>query len=329
MIFMLENLWKGIAIIAASDDGYKLGERLLKILKEIEIPVVLYRYKEADLEKIWNCFDAIIFIMALEGSVRTVCKYAKAKHQDPPVVSIDDLGNYVIPVIGGHWGANEIALELSKLIGAKPIITTAAELKLKPSVELIAKLTISKVENPENIVKVNSAILRGEKVCIKGLNIRIEGIEEYSEDCKYVITTVTEFNEKDEGKVVIKLRPLDLVVGLGSKKSINIDKISNKIIEILDRIGVKNRVKIIASIREEMEVVAKLLSAKFRLVTLEEIEKFEHPCLTPPSNKLKELGIKGVAEISALIAGGKNSRLVFRKISIENEATMAIATTGD
>ncbi|MEM4139463.1 MAG: cobalt-precorrin 5A hydrolase, partial [Sulfolobaceae archaeon] len=320
---MLENMWRGVAIVAASDEGYKLGERILKLLKNKEIPVVLYKYKEADIEKIWNCFDVIIFIMALEGSVRTICKYAKAKHLDPPVIGIDDLGKYVIPVLGGHWGANEVTLEISELINATPIITTASELKSKPNVELIAKLTISKIENPENIVKINSAILKGERVCLKGIDIKVEGLEEYSEECKYVITTTSEENINNHDKVILKLKPLELAVGIGSKKSVDIEIVSEKIIKILERLKIRNRIRVVASVREEMKRIAEILNAKFKLVSFDEIRNFEHPCLTPPSNKLIELGIKGVAEISALLAGGSSSRLVFRKISIDNEVTLA------
>jgi len=36
--------------------------------------------------------------------------------------------------------------------------------------------------------------------------------------------------------------------------------------------------------------------------------------------------LKGVAEISALIAGGINSKLILRKIAISRNSTIAVAT---
>ena len=161
---LIERLWKGIAIISASEDGYKAGEFIKDKLKSMEIPVVHYRYQEAKLDLIWDCYDAIIFVMALEGAVRIVCKYAKSKSEDPAVIAIDDNINYIIPILGGHWGGNDIAKDLSKILNSQAIITTAAELKGKISVEKIAEMLIAKIINPEVIVKINSALLRDDEV---------------------------------------------------------------------------------------------------------------------------------------------------------------------
>lgn len=326
---MLETAWRGIAIISASEAGYNLGEVIRQKLKSLEIPVIHYKYSEVDIGNIWDCFDGFIFVMALEGAVRTVCKYIKAKHLDPPVVSIDDNGRYIIPIIGGHWGANEMAIELSKILENNAIITTASELLNKPNVEQIAKRLIAKILNPEMIVKINSAFLRDEKVCFlsKDFIINIPLIKYgYDEECKYIITTDEEFKNND--KYVIYLKPLNLTLGIGSKRKIDIENLFENIERILRKYEIdKKRIKIIASIREEFKELAKKFNAEFRLISYKQIEEFSNPCLTPPSKKLVELGLKGVAEIAALIAaGGRNARLVLRKIPINNEATVAIAS---
>jgi len=87
---MIENLWRGIAIISASEDGFKAGEIVKEKLKRFEIPVVHFKYKDADIETVWRCYDAIIFVMALEGATRIICKYAKSKTKDPAIICIDD-----------------------------------------------------------------------------------------------------------------------------------------------------------------------------------------------------------------------------------------------
>jgi len=325
---MIENLWRGIAIISASEDGFKAGEIVKEKLKRFEIPVVHFKYKDADIETVWRCYDAIIFVMALEGATRIICKYTKSKTKDPAIICIDDKINYVIPLLGGHWGANDIARDLSVILNSTPIITTAAELKGKLSVEKIANILVAKILNPENIVKINAVLLRDEYVCVDGVDINVtfpENIRINSEECNYIVSLRNDKEYKD--KIVVWLKPLKISIGVGSKKDVKIDEIRDGIYKVLERLNLKReRIGIIASIREEVKKIADEINVKFRLVNEEEINNFTNPCLTPPSKTLIEVGLKGVAEISALIAGGINSKLILRKIAISRNSTIAVAT---
>ncbi|ADX84201.1 cobalt-precorrin 5A hydrolase [Saccharolobus islandicus] len=325
---MIENLWRGIAIISASEDGFKAGEIVKEKLKRFEIPVVHFKYKDADIETVWRCYDAIIFVMALEGATRIICKYAKSKTEDPAIICIDDKIDYVIPLLGGHWGANDIARDLSVILNSTPIITTAAELKGKLSVEKIANILVAKILNPENIVKINAVLLRDEYVCVDGVDINVtfpENIRINSEECNYIVSLRNDKEYKD--KIVVWLKPLKISIGVGSKKDVKIDEIRDGIYKVLERLNLKReRIGIIASIREEVKKIADEINVKFRLVNEEEINNFTNPCLTPPSKTLIEVGLKGVAEISALIAGGINSKLILRKIAISRNSTIAVAT---
>jgi len=316
--------WRGIAIVYASKE--EIAKRLEEKLKPL-YPVSLFRYSEADFEKIWKCYDAIIFTMALSGAVRTACKYAKSKDVDPAVLVVDDKGKYVIPILGAHWGANELVTLISKLLNAEAIITTASENFGVTSVEELARLLFCRIENIKAIVKVNSAILKGEKVCVKGIDKLPDNVVGYtiSDDCEYkVIITDSLPPVLDENTVYLK--PYNFSLGIGSKLETNEKTIKEAIEETLSRMNIPlSRVKVIASIREKVQYVADELGVPFRLVSREEINSFEDECLTPQSQKLKEIGLKGVAEISALIAGGKNSRLLLRKMVYNGEVTIAIA----
>ncbi|MEM0132094.1 MAG: cobalamin biosynthesis protein, partial [Saccharolobus sp.] len=109
-------------------------------------------------------------------------------------------------------------------------------------------------------------------------------------------------------------------------KEVNLDEIKEGIYRVLERLNTsKDRIGVIASIREEISEIAKEFNVKFRLVKEDELNNFSNPCLTPPSKTLTELGLKGVAEISALIAGGKDSKLVLRKIAVGKNSTIAVA----
>ncbi len=319
---MIENLWRGVAIVYTST-GEETAKKIGNWIKEEkEIPAVEIEYSKSDFPSLWNCYDSIIFVMALEGTVRTVCRLAKSKDKDPPIIAIDDLGRYVIPVLGGHWGANDIAQEISSFLKGMPVITTASELFNKVSVEAIARKLVAKVENPDAIVKVNSALLKGEEVCTDGF--RLDGLDE-GDHCSFVITVM----KKDyPGKKVVRLSFLPLHIGIGSKKEVDVDLIEKGIREVLTKLDIPlSRVWDISSIRVEVGEVAKRLGKPFVLYGKEQINSFSNPCLTPQSEKLKEVGIKGVAEVCALMSAGENPRLVLRKVKIGSSATLAIATS--
>ncbi|MCG2879883.1 MAG: cobalamin biosynthesis protein [Vulcanisaeta sp.] len=73
--------------------------------------------------------------------------------------------------------------------------------------------------------------------------------------------------------------------------------------------------------------MAEELGIRFMLVPLSNIGKFRSndDCLTPPSEALTRLGVMGVAEPLALIAGGPTARLIMRKVVYDGEVTVAVA----
>lgn len=330
-IDMVGQVWwrRGIAVIYASSE--QSGKVVAEAIKSKGYPVSLFRYSLENLEKVWNCYDALVFVMALGGVVRSVCRYAQRKDKDPAVIAIDDGLRYVIPVIGSHWGANDLAREISELLNASLVITTASEQMGVTSIEELANILIARVVNVNAIVKVTSALLRGEKVCVKGISSLppwVKGSYIIGDGCNYSIV-VTDSDECDDENTVC-LKPLRVAIGVGAKKETSPETVKEAILYVLNLLSLdKSRVKVIASIRESVETVCRELGIPFRRVTLEEINSFDSECLTPPSEKLTELGLKGVAEVSALIAGGRDAKLVLRKIPYRGEVTIAVATAGD
>ncbi len=322
----MERAWRGFAIIYASKSS--TAEKLCNEMKKREVPCSIFSYKEADFEKIWKCYDGIIFTMALSGAVRTICKYAKSKDKDPAVIAIDDEGKFIIPILGAHWGANEYAEEIARILGSTPVITTASELSDVTSVEEFARLINCKILNVENVVKVTSALLKGEEVCVKGVKTlpKVKGNYKIGEDCKYFIVV----GEKGNDENTVYLKPYKFSIGVGSKIETEEKTIEEAILFALKKINADiSQVEVISSVREKVGKVAEKLGVKFRLLSFEEVNSFNDECLSPQSEKLRELGIKNVAEACALISAGKNSRLILRKIPYKGEVTVSIASIGE
>lgn len=79
------------------------------------------------LDEYWSAANVIVLIMALPIVVRLISKRQLDKDLDPVIIAVDESGSFVIPVLGGHRGANRLAKELASRVNSTPIITTASE----------------------------------------------------------------------------------------------------------------------------------------------------------------------------------------------------------
>jgi cobalt-precorrin 5A hydrolase len=120
-----------VAIIAITDEGKKTAQELAASLKENQVyflsgPHALRR----TVEKIFDQYEGLIFIMALGIVIRMIAPYIRNKHVDPAVVVVDESRRFAISALSGHeGGANRLAVQVASILGAEPVITTASETK--------------------------------------------------------------------------------------------------------------------------------------------------------------------------------------------------------
>jgi cobalt-precorrin 5A hydrolase len=116
-----------LAIVALTPNGLELGQRLAKSLGCGEVIDVAESAK-SKLQELFQQGRPLVGVMALGIVVRILGPCAKDKKTDPPVVVVDEAGKFAISVLGGHErGANELASQVARAIGAVPVITTASE----------------------------------------------------------------------------------------------------------------------------------------------------------------------------------------------------------
>ena len=140
-----------------------------KFCSEAEITSVLRPYHQpvADYVKEYFSKDALIFIGAAGIAVRMIAPLLKHKTLDPCVLVLDELGEFVIPILSGHiGGGNDLALSLSAFLNSTPIITTATDRNHLFAVDTFAAKNNLIIDDLTLAKKISAALLEQKKVGI-------------------------------------------------------------------------------------------------------------------------------------------------------------------
>ena len=77
----------------------------------------------------------VIGVCASGILIRAVAPLLADKRAEPPVVSVSDDGAVVVPLLGGHRGANRLAREIAGVLGGTAAVTTAGDVSLGVSLD--------------------------------------------------------------------------------------------------------------------------------------------------------------------------------------------------
>lgn len=334
---LLEALWKGVAIVYISEFEKHIAEEVAASISSRRVPVVVGNIKSFNVGDIFRCFDAIVFVSPISIAVRVLCRNLVHKSVDPPVIVVDPGKRFAIPILGAHWGGNDIAIELSKDLQLEPVITTASDIKGITSIEQLARFMHCHIENMGDALKLDVALLRGEEVCVQGVNVLPPWVKgNYvinNKDCRYIFLVSTQEFESTKGfrdVKVVRCIPYKVSVGIGVHNDIDANEVADVVREVLSEIGIElPRVKLIASVKPIVGEVARILGIPFKLIPISELNSVDDPCLTPPSRNLAKYGVKGVAETCALSGCQNKSQLIFRKRIFRKSITIAIAACSE
>lgn len=121
---------------------------------------------KAQIEGLFDRFDQIVFFVSLGAVVRLIAPHIKNKDVDPGVLVVDDAGQFVIPVLSGHvGGANAYAEQLSVLLNATPVLTTASDVSKTIAVDILGRELGWQVEAPKiNITRVSADVVNEEPI---------------------------------------------------------------------------------------------------------------------------------------------------------------------
>lgn len=242
-----------IAMIAFSDKGMELSFKLTGFIEE---EVVIFDKTKASLKEwlkdvFYSC-KAIIFICAVGIAVRLVADLLVSKERDPAVVVIDEMENFVIPILSGHiGGSNALALKLAKNLNSTPVITTATDLHNKFAVDVWSTTYNCAIEDINKIKVISSKILKDEKIAFES---DFDGVGDLPKELYFSksgdagICISLDINKKPFLET-LKVMPKILTIGIGCRKGILFEDLESFILKIFkdNNISLK-AVKYVASI---------------------------------------------------------------------------------
>jgi cobalt-precorrin 5A hydrolase/precorrin-3B C17-methyltransferase len=348
-----------LGIIAITRIGAELG-RTLKVLLggDLHLPARLASGASGELvyqpplislvREIFPLYTHLVFVMSTGIAVRCVAPMLRGKKSDPGVIVIDEKGQNVISLIGGHQRkTNQLAREIAMMIGGKPVVTTASDLHGLPSLDTWIREKGWYCRNEKALPGILRALVDGEIVGVfqeTGEEIEPLAILPPSRIHRY--TSLGEvLSSPVENSIVVSDRRLDLtipsmpqgllwlvprtlVLGVGCRKGVSSEEIESAMRLCFEEEGLcEESVFSVATLdikRSERGLLGFARSRGLGTMFFTPGELEEGVCLSAPRPRTAELvGISPVCEKAALKASGDGELVVPKRIF--GRVTLAVA----
>jgi cobalt-precorrin 5A hydrolase len=349
---------ESVAIIAITKNGIEIAKSLKNRFSQWEIFVPskfsnnnskINWFEDSTASKVGELFkkyDALVCIFSLGAVIRLVSPHMKDKKTDPAVVVIDDTAKFVISTLSGHLGgANLLTEEISDILNATPVITTAADVNKTIAVDLVGKEFGWIIDDDSTITKVSAFMVNEEKIGIyqdagekdwwapkkefpKNITIYNSFGELRDSNSKgYLIISDKTIEDKELLKNAVVYRPKTLVVGVGLHWDTSKETIKEGIEFCMKKFRLSPKsIARLASIKKEAKIVGLQELAKEWNILVDYFEKDQlaQIAIPNPSETVQAFeGTPSVSEASALRSS--NGKLVVEKQKFPPNLTIAIA----
>ena len=246
----------------------------------------------------------IIGVCAAGILIRALAPLLRDKHDEPPVLAVSQNGASIVPLLGGHHGANRLAREIAAGSGGHAALTTASDSKFLHGLDAPPPGYV--LANPKDAKPVMAKALQGEAIALTGL-------APWLAEAGYAISgeggikiTVTEKCPSGDG---LTYHPKTLVAGMGCERGAG----SNELIALLTETlsGADLAAQSLAAIatidvkadEAALHAIARHFDVPLRVFAADDLAA-EAARLENPSEIVRaEVGTPGVSEAAALKAG--------------------------
>ena len=334
------------ALIALSKGGLDLAERLRNLLPGSDIHGLKGRANGADvtfLETIPHLVGLfkegrpIIGICASGILIRALADTLSDKMSEPPVLAVAEDGSSVVPLLGGHHGANRLVIAISELTGGHACVTTAGEIGLglalddPPQGWRIANIKAAKAITQSLLARepVSLVVEAGDASWISESSAKFSNVVMGISDVSSATVRVTDRKIANPSDDLI-LHPPVLALGIGCERAADpVEVIKLAETTLLDAGLAKDAVALVVSLdlksdEEAVHSLANNFRVPARFFSAEMLEAELQRLANPSDVVFSEVGCHGVAEGAALAAVGVDGKLLVEKKKSPH-ATCAVA----
>lgn len=286
--------------------------------------------------------DALIFIGACGIAVRSIAPFLQDKLKDIPVLVADEGGNYVIPILSGHYGGgNELAALVAEQIDAVSVITTATDVNGLFAVDVFARKNGFVIGEKRGIARVSAKVLKERYITlladgeVKGnvppevellteenifiekkiketMPLQAENLAEIQKTAAETYADVVISVKKDRA-ALLQLYPKAVILGMGCKKGKTCKEIEVFVLEQLELLHIPIKaVRALATIDRKGEEpgfleFAEKYGLSFLTYSKEALEAVRGD-FSASSFVKNQVGVDNVCERAAVAAAGAEKK---------------------
>lgn len=307
------------ALFAYSRRGCATARRVMEALAGWDVqPYTMERFEEDSFAPIrrpakdfygpiFASAQAMIFVSSVGLAVREIAPHLKSKATDPAVLVLDELGQYVIPVLSGHiGGANELAKALAAALGAQAVITTATDINGRFSVDAWAARKGCAIASLPLAKAVSAAVLEGDVPLLSDFPIVTDLPQGIALGDGGPLGVYVGVYEKTPFERTLRLVPRVVHLGIGCRKGTDQETVRAAVDEALAAHGIDKRaIKCAASIDLKAEEAGLLAYCRseglpVRFYTADELRAVRGE-FTPSEFVKTVTGVDNVCERAALL----------------------------
>ena len=329
----------GVALVCLSAAAQTLAMRLKQHLPGASVHGLSGRASDADvsfrdttahLQALFREGVPIAGVCAAGILIRALAPLLDDKHAEPPVVAVAEDGSVVVPLLGGHHGANRLARTIAAATAGVPAITTAGDVRF--GLALDDPPPGWRVGDAAAVKPVTAALLAGEPVALTveadtAHWLTAAGLS-FAQSADHAIR-ITD-RRVEPAATTLALHPPVLAVGVGCERDAAPDETLALVRATLDEHGLaEGAVACVVSVdvkadEPAVHAVGEALGVPTRFFPAARLEEETPRLATPSETVFRAVGCHGVAEAAALAAAGPAARLIVAK-TVGGRATCAIA----
>ena len=328
---------EAVAIVVLTDAGLKVAERIRDCLPGARIhgytprvsggPDVAFDDVGAELRRLFAQGTDIVGVCAAGILIRALAPVLADKRGEPAVVAVAEDGSAVVPLLGGHRGANAIARRLGEALGVPAAVTTTGDVRWRVALDDPPAGWV--LANPHHCKSFMARLLSGEPCRMEGEAAWLEhsGVE-FRSDAALAVRVTDAPEGGDEETLVYHRRRFAL--GVGCERGVAERELADLVEGALDGAGLSPRsLAGIFSVDLKMDepalhALAESLALPARFFDPAMLEAQTPRLANPSETVFREVGCHGVAEAAALAAAGEHGTLRVAKTK-SKRATCAIA----